>query len=77
MEGGIDSGFNDVTNIPFKPRLLHVKGKRYPRVFSVALEANSVNEGDVFIMDQQDKIYYWVGDQCNVTEKMKGLEVAT
>mmetsp|Transcript_35945 Transcript_35945/g.55227 ORF Transcript_35945/g.55227 Transcript_35945/m.55227 type:complete len:248 (+) Transcript_35945:550-1293(+) len=41
------------------------------------MKADSINEGDVFILDMNDKIYFWPGEQCNVTEKMKGLEVAT
>jgi hypothetical protein len=33
MPGGVESGFNMVEEKPFEPRLLHVKGERYPRVF--------------------------------------------
>jgi len=77
LPGGIESGFNIVTEKEFVPRLLHCKGERYPRVFSVEMKADSINEGDVFILDMNDKIYFWPGEQCNVTEKMKGLEVAT
>jgi len=39
--------------------------------------ADSVNVGDVFILDANHKIYFWPGDECNVNEKMKGLEVVT
>ena len=46
-------------------------------MFSVEMKADSVNEGDVFILDMNDKIYFWPGESCNVNEKMKGLEVAT
>ena len=73
--GGIESGFRDVTKEKeFISRLLQVKGDRYPRVFEVAKKADSVNEGDVFILDMNDKIYFWSGDQCNVNEKVKALE---
>jgi hypothetical protein len=41
------------------------------------MKAECVNEGDVFILDMNDKIYFWPGADCNVTEKMKALEVAT
>jgi hypothetical protein len=56
---------------------LQCKGERYPRVFNVEMKADSVNQGDVFILDMNEKIYFWPGDECNVTEKMKALEVAT
>lgn len=75
LPGGIESGFRDVTKPKeFIVRLLHVKGERYPRIFPVDLKADSVNEGDVFILDKDTKIYFWVGDQCNVNEKCKALE---
>lgn len=73
--GGIESGFRDVTGPKvFNPRLLQVKGDRYPRIFEVEKKANSVNEGDVFILDMDSKIYFWAGDHCNVNEKCKALE---
>jgi hypothetical protein len=41
------------------------------------MEANSINEGDAFILDLNERIFFWPGDSCNVNEKMKGLEVTT
>lgn len=40
--------------------------------------ANSINEGDVFILDcpregQDAILYYWTGNECNIREKAKGL----
>ena len=40
------------------------------------VEAKSVNDGDVFLLDMNDKIYFWVGEHCNVGERSKALEVA-
>jgi len=77
LPGGIESGFKMVTEKVFEPRLLQCKGERYPRVFTVEMVANSVNEGDVFILDMNDRIYFWPGKDCNVNEKMKGLEICT
>ena len=77
LDGGIESGFNIVQEKKFEPRLLHVKGQRYPRVFKVDMTAASINDGDVFILDMNEKIYFWPGTKCNVNEKMKGLEVVT
>jgi hypothetical protein len=77
LPGGIESGFRDVTiKKEWVPRLLQCKGERYARVFEVATEANSINEGDVFILDLDDKIYFWPGKDCNVREKVKALETA-
>jgi hypothetical protein len=78
LPGGIDSGFKEVV-VDLAPKLYQCKGARYPRIFSVPVEANSVNEGDVFILvspqegDADDIIYFWPGQDCNVSEKMKGL----
>lgn len=77
LPGGIESGFKMVEEKVFVPRLLHVKGERYARVFEVPMEANSINDGDVFILDMNDKIYFWKGQFCSVNEKMKALEVCT
>ena len=77
LPGGIESGFKMVTEKVFEPRLLQCKGERYPRVFTVEMVANSINEGDVFILDMNDRIFFWPGKDCNVNEKMKGLEVCT
>jgi len=52
LPGGIESGFRDVTGPKvFNPRLLQCKGERYARVFEVDITADSINEGDVFILD--------------------------
>jgi len=78
LPGGIESGFRDVTQKKaFEPRLLHIKGERYPRMFHVEMTGSSLNEGDVFILDMDDKIYLWPGKECNVNEKMKALEICT
>lgn len=62
LPGGIESGFNDVTKPKeFKPRLLQCKGERFPRVFEVDMKADSVNEGDVFLLDMGDHIFFWPG----------------
>jgi hypothetical protein len=77
LPGGIESGFNIVGEKVFEPRLLQCKGERYPRVFSVEMVANSINDGDAFILDMNEKIFFWPGQECNVHEKMKALEVCT
>lgn len=37
--------------------------------------ANSINEGDVFILDLGMKLYFWPGKEANVNEKVKGMEI--
>lgn len=37
VPGGIESGFRQVQDKVFEPRLLQCKGERYPRVFSVPI----------------------------------------
>ena len=41
------------------------------------MKADSINDGDVFILDMGETIYFYPGEQCNVKEKMKALEYAT
>jgi hypothetical protein len=75
LEGGVESGFKHVEPKSYETRLLMVKGKRYPRIFPMKLEGNSLNEGDVFILDCGMKLYFWPGTEANVNEKVKGMEI--
>jgi len=72
LSGGVDSGFKHVTPEEYKPRLLHLKGKKKVRVTQVDLERASLNSGDVFILDMGLKIYQWNGRQAGPQEKQKG-----
>lgn len=78
MEGGVESGYRHVEPENLPVRLLLVKGKRYPRVFPVEVKADSINDGDVFILDNGNakELYYWAGSQANINEKAKGMELA-
>lgn len=75
LEGGVDSGFRHVAPTVYEHKLYHVKGKRYPRVSVVEMKADSINEGDVFILDLGMKLYFWPGKDCNIHEKTKGMEI--
>jgi hypothetical protein len=44
-------------------------------VWKVDLQADSLNEGDVFILDLGMKLYFWPGKEANVNEKVKGMEI--
>ncbi|KAJ3427674.1 villin [Anaeramoeba flamelloides] len=76
-EGGIDSGFKHVVRDQYETRLLHLKGRRNVRVNQVKVAANSLNAGDVFVLDCGLNIYQWNGKDCNKMEKMKGLQVTS
>lgn len=75
LEGGVESGFKHVEPKSYEKQLFIIKGKRYPRVWTKELTSNSLNEGDVFILDLGMKLFFWPGKECNVNEKVKGMEV--
>ena len=72
----MESGFKKVEKDKYEPRLLHVKGRRNIRVQQTRLAWNSMNSGDVFILDLGLTIYVWNGKESGRLEKIKGLEVA-
>jgi len=76
LEGGVDSGFKHVEPEKYKPRLLHLKGKKKVRVTEVELSYKSLNSGDVFILDKGLDIYQWNGSKAGPMEKMKGAQLA-
>ena len=76
LSGGVESGFNKVEKDKYEPRLLHVKGRRNIRVQQTKLAWNSMNSGDVFILDLGLEIYVWNGRESGRLEKIKGLDVA-
>jgi gelsolin len=75
MSGGVDSGFKHVKPDDYKPRLMHLKGKKIVRVTEVPLKCDSLNEGDVFILDGGLKIWQWNGSKAAIAEKRKAQEV--
>jgi gelsolin len=72
MSGGVDSGFKHVKPEEYRPRLLHLKGKKKVRVTEVPLERASLNSGDVFVLDGGLKIWQWNGKKSGPMEKSKG-----
>jgi hypothetical protein len=61
LEGGVESGFVHVEPKTYEKKLYIVKGKRYPRVWTVPITSVSLNEGDVFILDLGMKLFFWPG----------------
>ena len=76
LHGGVGSGFKHVVPDVHEARLLRVRGRRYPRVFPVPITSSSLNEGDVFVLDLGDQLYYWAGKDCNEFEKVAALNFA-
>jgi hypothetical protein len=76
LDGGVESGFNKVERDVYKTRLLQCKGKRTVRVNEVKAEFDSLNCGDVFILDKGLKIWVFNGEDANRYEKTKGASAA-
>jgi gelsolin len=75
LSGGMDSGFKHVKPEEYKPRLLHLKGKKKVRVMQVDFNRSSLNSGDVFILDGGLKIWQWNGKKAGPQEKQKGAQL--
>src|ERR1700722_8643138 len=86
-EGGYESGFRSIADLVHTPRLLQVKGKRNVRIkqvrlyllcfvtssicLQVPLKRESLNLGDVFILDAGEKIYVWTPPESGRLERIK------
>ena len=74
LKGGVASGFNEVKPTEYKPRLLHLKGKRNIRLSEVPLTIDSVNSGDVFVLDMGLTLCQFNGSSAGIMEKNKAGE---
>lgn len=77
MEGGVDSGFNHVKPTEYKTRLLQVHGvnAKYVRCDEVAVKRESLNMGDVFVLDGGLQLWQWNGSSASVWEKRKAEDI--
>jgi gelsolin len=75
LDGGVDTGFKHVEPEKYNPRLLHLKGKKRVRVAQVEMSPNSLNSGDVFVLDKGLEIYQFNGAKSGPQEKMKGAQL--
>lgn len=80
-DGGIDSGFRDVDvneKIETLPARLFrvVKKGRQTLSFQVKLSCDSLNQGDVFLLDAGTTVYTWFGNSCSPFEKSKSGTMA-
>jgi len=76
LSGGVDSGFKHVKPEEYKPRLLHIKGKKKVLVTQVEMERASLNSGDVFILDAGLKLFQFNGKKAGPQEKQKGAQLS-
>jgi gelsolin len=75
MEGGVDSGFRNVKPTEYVPRLMHFKGKKRIRCTEVKCELASLNNGDVFLLDNGLELIQWNGTMSSVREKNKARDM--
>jgi len=75
LDGGVETGFKHVDPKEYKPRLLHLKGKKNVVVREVPLHISSLNSGDVFVIDHGLDIYQMNGKECGAMEKTRAAEL--
>ena len=71
LPGGVASGFHHVVRGEHRTRLLQVKGKRVARVTEVPLHSSSLSTSDVFVLDDGQTLYLYVGATANTYEKVR------
>nr|ATE46283.1 actin-modulating protein EWAM-P4 [Lumbricus terrestris] len=75
MEGGAESGFNNVKAEEYKARLLHFSGlKKHIVVKEVPLCPQRLKSDDVFILDLGRTLYQWNGTGSNKDERFKAMQ---
>uniref|UniRef100_A0A7N0V1Y7 HP domain-containing protein n=1 Tax=Kalanchoe fedtschenkoi TaxID=63787 RepID=A0A7N0V1Y7_KALFE len=75
LEGGVASGFRKAEEEEFETRLYVCKGKRVVKLKQVPFARSSLNHDDVFVLDTKNKIYQFNGENSNIQERAKALEV--
>jgi gelsolin len=76
MAGGIETGFKHVEPEKYVPRLLHVKGKLNKTIVrQVPANTDSLNMGDVFILDCGLKLYQFSPVGAGAGEKAKAAQL--
>jgi len=72
LEGGVETGFNHVEDEVVEPKLYQIKGVKGALILrQVKLRRDSLNSGDVFVLDLGDTLYQWNGEKSNAHEKLK------
>lgn len=55
--------------------LYMIKGKKFARVKRVEVSYESLNSGDVFVLDNDETIYTWTGKKANRMEKGRSMDL--
>lgn len=74
-EGGVDSGFRHVEPKSYKPRLLHLKGRKKVSVKAIDMKFSEMNHGDVFVLDKGLEVIAWTGARAGMFERNKCREL--
>jgi len=76
LKGGVASGFRHVEEEVHVVKMYQIKGSDGDfMIVELELTRNSMNEGDVFVLDAGDVIYQWNGKSASIGEKRKANEV--
>jgi len=76
LQGGVASGLHHVSD-DFQAVLYSVKGKRKPVIRHLSSVSWSLmNEGDVFVLDNRNYIFVWVGRSANNPERLHAAKLA-
>jgi len=77
LSGGVETGFHHVEPEKYQPRLLHIKGKlNHTIVRQVPATTDSLNMGDVFILDVGLKLYTFQPSGAGAGEKATATTLA-
>lgn len=71
LDGGIQSALTITSDIKKTSRLFMVKGKKNIRIVQVPLLFSSLNKSDVFILDDNERIYQWNPPGANAMERLR------
>lgn len=78
LNGGIASGFSKAEPEVYKPRLLQMTSiGGTVRVLQVSLRSSSLNDGDVFILDNGMTIYQFNSSKSAVTERIRAARIVS
>jgi len=77
LAGGVETGFKHVEPEKYQPRLLHIKGKLNNTIVrQVAPTNDSLNLGDVFMLDVGLKLYQFQPSGAGAGEKATATQLA-
>jgi gelsolin len=77
LQGGVETGFKHVEPEKYKPRLLHIKGKLNKTIVrQVPATTDSLNMGDVFILDVGLKLYTFQPNGAGAGERAAAAQLA-